>query len=214
MSTMSRAGWAFFLFLSGHFALGQQEIAVEKPPQQSFLTDVSTNLWFQRGQNEVNISSGLMFSPVIAVVHRPTINYSMTEIQYGYMLSDVQGEGFWRGNFELVGELLTGWIFVGEGSYIAGGTLWARYNFVQPESRVLPFAQGGLGMVTTDISHKIDGQPFNFNLELGVGMRYLLDDRWTFNVEFRYQHISNADTGKHNLGVNAFGPIFGVSYLF
>ncbi len=216
MSTLSRAGWALFLFLSGQFALGQQETAVYKPAldQPSFLADVSTNLWFQYGRSEVNLSSGVMFSPVIALGHRPTINYTMTEIQYGYMLSDVHGEGFWRGNFELLGELLGNWIFVGEGSYIAGGTLWGRYNFVQPQSRVLPFVQGGLGMVTTDISHKIDGQPFNFNLEIGVGMRYLLDDRWTFNMEFRYQHISNANTGKHNLGVNAFGPIFGVSYLF
>jgi hypothetical protein len=151
---------------------------------------------------------------VMATKHRPTINYTMTEIQYGYMLSDIHGSGFFRGNFELAGEALVGYIFAGEGSWIAGGTLWGRYNFVPRESRFLPFFQAGAGMVTTDISHKFDGHPFNFNLELGAGTRYLIDERWTLNLEFRYQHISNAGTGKHNVGINAFGPILGISYLF
>jgi hypothetical protein len=34
------------------------------------------------------------------------------------------------------------------------------------------------------------------------------------NLECRYQHISNANTGKHNLGINAIGPLLGVSYFF
>ncbi len=205
------------MFLTWELALGRQNLLELKPgdtePSAS-ATDSGLDHWFERGRRELMFSNGVLFSPVIAIGHRPTINYTMTEVEYGYMLRDAAGDDWWRGNFELIGEALAGWIFIGDGSWIAGGTLWLRYNFVQPDSHFVPFAQAGAGMVSTDISHKIDGQPFNFNLEWGVGVRYLLDHRWSLNLELRYQHISNANTGRHNLGVNAIGPIVGISYLF
>lgn len=169
---------------------------------------------FEGLRYEATLTSGLLFSPFLATGGRPTINYTITEVQFGYMLSDVKGDGWSRGNFELVGEGFGSGIFEGDGSFIAGVTVWLRYNFVPPGWRFVPFAQAGLGLTSTDIDHKIVGQPFNFNLELGIGTRYLLSQHWSLNVEYRYQHISNADTGAHNIGINAHGPVLGVSYLF
>src|ERR1051326_3547521 len=163
---------------------------------------------------EATLNSGVLFSPFLATGGRPTINYTLTEVQFGYMLSDVKGDGWSRGNFELVGEGFGSGIFEGDGSFISGVTVWLRYNFVPPGWRFVPFAQAGLGLTSTDIDHKIVGQPFNFNLELGIGTRYLLSQHWSLNLEYRYQHISNADTGAHNIGINAHGPVLGVSYLF
>jgi opacity protein-like surface antigen len=85
---------------------------------------------------------------------------------------------------------------------------------VPPGSRWIPYTQAGLGLTSTDIDRQIVGQPFNFNLDLGAGTRYLLSEHWALNLEYRFQHISNANTGTHNLGINAHGPILGVSYLF
>jgi opacity protein-like surface antigen len=130
------------------------------------------------------------------------------------MLSGVKGSGVFRGNFELVGEGFGSAIFEGSGSYIAGMTIWMRYNFVSQSWRFIPYFQGGLGLTSTDISREIVGQPFNFNLNLGVGTRYLFSEHWAVSLEYRFQHISNANTGEHNLGINAQGPILGVSYLF
>ena len=65
--------------------------------------------------------------------------------------------------------------------------------------------------MSTDIDHGIVGQPFNFNLDLGFGVRYFLGRNWSLSLEYRYQHISNAGLNKHNLGINADGPILGVS---
>ena len=65
--------------------------------------------------------------------NRPPINYTFTGVQLGYMLGDVKGDGWWRGNFELAGEGFGSAIFEGDGSYISGGTLWLRYNFVPGE---------------------------------------------------------------------------------
>ena len=131
------------------------------------------------------------------------------------MLGDVKGDGWWRGNFELAGEAFGSAIFDGDGSYISGGTLWLRYNFVPPNSPgLVPFAEAGAGAVSTDIDHSILGQPFNFNLDLGAGVRYLIGRNWSLSLEYRYQHISNAGLNKHNLGINADGPILGIWYFF
>jgi opacity protein-like surface antigen len=174
----------------------------------------AANDLFGRGRYEATLNSGVLFSPFIATGGRPIINYTLTEVQFGYMLSEVKGRGWHRGNFELVGEGFASAIFEGDGSFIAGMTIWIRYNFVPPGWRFIPYAQAGMGLTSTDIDHKIVGQPFNFNLDLGLGTRYLLSEHWALNLEYRYQHISNANSGEHNIGINAHGPMVGVSYLF
>ena len=54
-----------------------------------------------------------------------------------------------------------------------------------------------LGMVSTDIEHSFVGQPFNFNLDLGVGVRYFVARNLSLSLEYRYQHISNANIGRN-----------------
>ena len=169
---------------------------------------------FTQGRYEAALTSGVMFSPFIAQGGRPTINYTSSEAQFGYMLGDVKASGALRGNFELLGEAFGSAIFVGDGDYIAGMTIWGRYNFVQPQWRLIPYLQAGAGLTATDIDRRIVGQAFNFNLDLGIGVRYLVSERWALMLEYRYQHISNANSAEHNLGINANGPILGVTYLF
>jgi len=169
---------------------------------------------FGTSRYEASLTSGVLFSPFLANHGRPTINYTISEGQFGYMLSAPRGDGWWRGNFEFLGEGFGSDIFDGPGGYIAGMTLWARYNFVQPGWHFVPYVQAGAGLTATDINPRIVGQTFNFNLEIGLGTRYLLSQRWALLIEYRYQHISNANTGAHNIGINAHGPILGVSYLF
>ena len=135
-------------------------------------------------------------------------------MQCGYILSDVKGRSWYRGNFEIVGEGFGAAIWEGSGSYIAGMTVWGRYNFVPLKSRFVPFVEFGLGLTSTDIDRDIVGQPFNFNIDVGVGTRYFVAEKWALTLEYRYQHISNANTGQHNLGINANGPMLGVTHLF
>jgi lipid A 3-O-deacylase len=169
---------------------------------------------FTKGRYEAALTSGVLFSPFIATEGRPTINYTISEVQFGYMLGDTKGSGVFRGNFELLGEAFGSAIFVGPGDYIVGMTIWGRYNFVQPNWRLIPYIQAGAGLTATDIDRQIVGQAFNFNLDLGIGARYLISQKWALMLEYRYQHISNANSAQHNLGINANGPILGVSYLF
>lgn len=168
----------------------------------------------QKGQREFTVNSGVMFSPFAVTDGRPTVNYTLTAVQIGYVLNEPSGPGVLRGNFEIAGEAFAGGVFEGRGDYIAGGTLWLRYNFLPPGSRWAPFAQIGGGICSADVDRRLQGQNFNFNLEAGVGLRYLLTPRCSLNLEYRYQHISNANLCEHNIGVNAQGPILGVSYFF
>ncbi len=98
---------------------------------------------FQSGLYELSIGSGALFSPFVLTRNRPVVNYTLTEIQFGYMLTDLHGSGVCRGNVEALLDVFGGGIFQGGGNYVSGGTLWLRYNFIPLKSRFVPFAQAG-----------------------------------------------------------------------
>jgi opacity protein-like surface antigen len=168
---------------------------------------------FQSGLYEASAGAGVMFSPFITHLGRPTLNYELTEIRLGYMLTDVRGSNFWRGNVEVAGSVFGGPIINGQGSYVAGATAWMRYNFVPGAGHFVPFVQAGAGLTSID-DRELVGQDFNFNLNLGAGARYFFRPDWSVNLEYRYQHISDANLTPHNLGVDAGGPMFSISHFF
>lgn len=169
---------------------------------------------FQRGWHEATIGSSVYFSNVITGFNRPDLNYASGFIQTAYTLTSPSGEGPFRGSFQLAPEAFGAGIFHGPGSYIAGGTLWFRYLFVQPGWRLVPFIEGGGGGTSMNIPHSYDGKDFNFNLDLGAGVRYFVCQHSSLNLEYRFQHISNADLWEHNIGVNAGGPSLSLSFYF
>jgi opacity protein-like surface antigen len=190
-----------------------QELQADEPPAMP-ITNAPAENHFRDGLWEMSAGQGVMFSPFLAVHNRPELNYTLTEIQLGYMLTDIHGSDFWRGNVEAAGSSFGGGIFNGRGSYVAGSTLWLRYNFVPRTGHFVPFVQAGAGLTDTDLDRRIEGQNFNFNLNLGAGTRYFFKPNWSVNLECRYQHISNADMSPRNLGVNAIGPMLSLSYFF
>lgn len=169
---------------------------------------------FQKGTWEFGGGAAVMFSPFGATRSRPTHDYVLVVADFGYMLSDIKEWGFARGNFEFVGEVFGGPVFVGRGNYVAGMTLWGRYNFVQPGWKVVPFGQIGLGAGLTDIDQRVIGQVFQFNIDVSFGLRYFIKPNWSLNAEYRYQHLSNANSGPKNIGVNAQGAFLGVSWFY
>jgi len=170
--------------------------------------------YFQRGRYELTLSSGALFSPVGADQHRHTLNYVLNGLQLGWMVTDVDRAGWLRGNVEVAGEAIGAAVYQGRGSYLAGATLWARYNFVQPNWRVVPYLGAGAGAEATDMDPRLIGETFNFNLDIAIGARCFLAQKWALDLECRYQHISNATIGRHDIGINAVGPMLGVSYFF
>lgn len=205
---MIRNGWRYALRfgLAGMAALSALNAAGAK-------ASLSDDDHFHAGRFEGSLGEGFLFSPALGA-NRPTLDYLMTQVRVGYMLTDIHGPNVWRGNLEVVGELSGSGVTHGRGNYIASATFWLRYNFVMPGSRFVPFLQGGSGLTETDLDRRIQGHSFNFNLNLAAGIRYLLTPDWSLNLECRYQHISNAHLAMPNTGIDGIGPSFSVSYFF
>ncbi len=198
------------------FLLGLQLAAASQGAEQG-QPEVSSpaESLFAAGRYEASVTSGVLFSPFGPSRLRPTIDYTLSGLQFGYMPWDVKGNGWWRGNFEAVGEAFGGRVFDGPGSYLAGGTAWLRYNFVPRNTPgLVPYLQGGVGAESIDVDRRIVGQAFNFNVSAAAGLRYFVGRNWSLNLEFRFQHLSNANMAPRNLGINAAGPMLGVSYFF
>jgi opacity protein-like surface antigen len=213
-SLSSAAAMLALGFLLNLTALEGSRAGAPAAASASTVTSSPLENHFQSGVYEASAGCAILFSPFVATDNRPTVNYQLTELTLGYMLTPVRGSRFWRGNFEVAGSAFGGPIFEGQGSYVAGIAVWGRYNFVPRSGHFVPFLQVGMGLTETDVDRRLEGQNFNFNLNAGLGTRYFISPNWSVNAEYRYQHISNANLSSRNVGVNADGPVLSLSYFF
>ena len=173
---------------------------------------------FDRGRHELQIGAGAFFSFGNDELERPELNDADLTARLGWMLNTPSGDGLFRGNVEFLGELFGAGIFEGPGSIFAGATLLLRYNFVQPEARLVPYFQIGVGGVYSDAHEELPqrrlGSALSFNLQTGLGLRFFCSESLAVFVEGNYRHLSNACLADRNNGLNSVGGYLGVSYFF
>ncbi|MDB6175289.1 MAG: ompW [Chthoniobacteraceae bacterium] len=173
---------------------------------------------FDRGMREFQISAGALFSLNNRGEKRPTIDDVDLSLRLGWMLNTPSGESCLRGNFEFLAEAFGGAVVDGPGDGLGGITLLLRYNFVQPATRWVPYFQVGAGGVYSNIYEdhvqRLIGRSVEFNLQAGLGLRYICSERCSVFVEADYRHISNADTADRNLGLNSIGGLIGAGFSF
>ena len=174
---------------------------------------------FTEDRIEFQGMTGALFSPCGVGPSTPHYNYEKTTLRLGWMLNSPDADGCWLdGNFEALIELSTNAAFSGFGNVHVGPTALVRYNFVQQGWKVIPYIQGGAGIVYSDgyenKNQRALGQGFEFTPQAAIGIRYLINDKWSANLEGNFEHISNASTASRNLGTNAIGGQVGVSYFF
>lgn len=89
-----------------------------------------------------------------------------------------------------------------------------KYNFLS-FGRWIPFWDGRAGMIWTNLAPWIPEQttPCEFTLETGPGVHYLLTDTLALTGGVRYHHISKADIGERNTGINAILAYVGFSFF-
>lgn len=201
-----KLGWWF----SGIITLSCLSAAGQKSTQ----TVGSSDSPFQRDKYELGLNTSILFSPILPDKGRPTIDYSLSGLHFGWMLTDANSSCWLPGNWELLGEVIGGTPLSGKGSYLAGATVWIRYNFVVPNWKLVPYVQGGGGAELTDFDQRLIGEHFNFNVDAGAGVHYFVKPDLSINVGCHFQHLSNAKLSDTDIGVNAFGPEVGVSYFF
>ena len=101
--------------------------------------------------------------------------------------------------------------------YAGGLTGLLRYDLAMG-IRVLPFLEGGAGFLlstpqSSDRSSQFRASQFNFTLQIGAGLRYLVSDHVHLQLGYRLHHISDANTTEHNPGINSHFVLLGISVV-
>lgn len=174
---------------------------------------------YSEGRISLQIISGGLFSPLAIAEQTPVLNYVQFNVRVGWMINDPsESKSLLRGNFETMFELSNSIISKGFGDYIGGFTGLMRYNFVQPDSNLIPYIQAGAGIVYTDAyrDHSQDaiGQAIEFTLQGSLGLHYLIKKNWSIDAEAVFHHISNAGMSDRNIGINATGGFIGITCFF
>lgn len=175
---------------------------------------------FTKGRVTVQLVSGALFSPtLLADQHYPVFDYAKTDLRISRMLTDPKDtDSLFRGNLEALLEITNSIIYKGPGNYVGGLAALGRYNLVQPGWNLVPYIQAGGGIVYTDVykdhSQTIIGQAIEFTVEVSLGCHYLINEKWSFDAEAQFQHISNAGLADRNAGLNAFGGLAGFTYFY
>ncbi len=166
----------------------------------------------------VQMVSGVVSSPTCIASRTPVMNYWQTNIRFAWMFSELKKpRSFLRGNFEALLEITNSVIYKGPGNYIGGLTGLVRYNFVQPDWKLVPYLQAGVGVIYTDAYKEDDtpiGQAVEFNPQVSFGIRRLINRNWSIDAEAMFHHISNAGMAHVNNGINASGGFIGLTYYF
>lgn len=98
-------------------------------------------------------------------------------------------------------------------AYGAGGSpIGVQINLLRYR-RVQPFLTSGGGFLYFD--RRLFGQTqLNFTAQLGAGMQLFISDSHSVDFGYLYHHVSNANLGNHNPGMDSHVVFVGVSAIF
>ena len=174
---------------------------------------------FQAGSMTFQAMAG-SYSKAGVGAHGPAFDYTPFVFRFGYILNTPDREDYLRGCFEVLLETSYSHIIRPYGTYFVGPSALARYNFVKPECALVPYVQCGAGFLFNDVwktppaLQSLVGENFEFLLQFEVGVRYMITDRFSLDIEGGFQHISNAGLALHNGGINNVGGSIGFTYFF
>lgn len=175
---------------------------------------------FEKGQLALQVVAGAFQGPVFVKTQRPAFHFYQVNFRIGWILNDpVNPRFFFKGNFELLPEFTYSNVNGKVDGYFAGGGLLLRYNILSIQhKRLVPYMHAGAGIVRNniykDMTQKMIGHPTEFTLRGGVGIRFLIKDRWSLDLEGAIEHISNAGLAERNRGMNAGGFLMGITRFF
>ena len=177
-----------------------------------------SNFPYEKGAWEVQLLAGAFWDPGLYGDSRPRFDYALQSLRLGYVVTDLTGGGLFRGDLEFLLEAMGGQFFEGPASYLIGGNLLVRWNFVHgPNPKWVPYIQIGGGGLYHDAdtgAQDVLGSNIEAMAVGGLGLRYHLNEKWAIAAEVTYRHISNAGTTERNRGLNSAGGQLGVSYFF
>jgi len=194
-------------------------LALADDPQPEPMVKPSESLWrgtagdgFPKGTHELDVVAGAGMG--VRILENHAHDWVFGALDFGWIFTDVVGQDHWfRGNWELIGEVFGGEQFHPDAAYFVGGGPHLRYDFA-PGHRWVPFLDLGAGATATDIRNGDISTTFEFNLQAGAGAHFFLTDHLAMTLQARFIHFSNAGLEFPNLGVNVLTGLVGVSWFF
>ena len=153
--------------------------------------------------------------------------YTMTPLKYTLVpifasvrwhVDNVGGWSFLRGNWDLSFTASVTAIPRGPETRYFSYIMGIRRNFVQRNWRIAPYFDGRLGLGNIDAKEPLgviwsQGQDFTFTINMGSGVRYNFNPRYSISAGLNWMHISNlylSEPAFPNYGINVYGPMFGI----
>jgi hypothetical protein len=153
--------------------------------------------------------------------------YTMTPLKYTLVpifasvrwhVDDVGGWSFLRGNWDMSFTASVTAIPRGPETRYFSYIMGIRRNFVQRNWKIVPYFDGRLGLGNIDAKEPLgviwsQGQNFTFTVNMGSGVRYNFNPRYSISAGLNWMHISNlylSEPAFPNYGINVYGPLFGI----
>jgi opacity protein-like surface antigen len=95
--------------------------------------------------------------------------------------------------------------------WAVGANLLYEHHFVAG-GRVLPVWKIGAGFLYADRQIPSGETRHNFSLISALGVDLMVAERGALFLGYRFHHVSNADTGRINPGINAHTMVFGLTF--
>ncbi|MBI3318451.1 MAG: acyloxyacyl hydrolase [Candidatus Omnitrophica bacterium] len=140
-------------------------------------------------------------------------NYQVVQLvpSFTLPLTDEMGPAWLRGRFLLSPELMLNTFIHPYDRPMLGITpLQVQFEF-KSKGRLLPYVNGGLGVLWANVERKETGADINFNSQVGVGARWLITEDLGLILEYRHIHLSNAGIDEKNSGINTHNFLLGLS---
>ena len=152
--------------------------------------------------------------------------YNLTPLRYTlvpvvaslrWQINDVGGPWIFRGNWDMTFSGSATAITRGPETHYFSYDMGIRRNFVPRRGKLAPYFDGRVGLGRIDAKEPFgvqfaQGQNFTFTLNMGSGVRYNFNSRYTFSAGLNWMHISNlylSEPKFANYGINVYGPQFG-----
>ena len=216
------ATWAAQNMPSPKAPLPDQSISfsTKDTPLSELLNPTPRGIWengvgegFRSKTQSLTVSAGATYGFASFGSHEQH-HLAMGSLTYGHMLGHAVGEGhWWHGNPEFRLELFSGAQFEPDTRWFVGLTPHLRYNFATG-TRWVPFVDAGAGVTATSIGPPDMSGTFEFNLQAGTGIMWVLRDNLALSLEARYVHWSCAGLHQPNSGLNGLTGLLGITYFF
>jgi hypothetical protein len=131
-------------------------------------------------------------------------------LRYGRFLSGDLGEGWYRVRHELLLELPLHVAVDRSGRIMTGGYILGYWKFTAPRE-FTPYLFAGGGVLYVDTGLPTMGSRLDFSYQGGTGIQYFIAKDMALNLEYRYHHVSNANTAAPNEPLNSSKILVGIS---